>query len=297
MMADSPRGQPPALMSGWSLEATRPRAAEIDALAHRLAPGTEIFLSTLPHVSLDEQIETAQRMRAAGLEPVLHVAARYFASRTELVGYLTRATREAQAGRVLAIAGDLDRPRGPFNSALSLIESGVFADFGIASVGIAGYPEGHPKIGDDRLVAALDAKLAALARAGLAARIVTQFGFSAAPIVGWTDAVRTRWPDVPVRIGLAGPARASTLLKFAVRCGVAASIGGIGRNLMAAGQLMRTVSPQPVVAEMSATLPHGDAGIAIHLFSFGGLVQTVDWVGATWPACLPAAGGSATAGR
>lgn len=291
-MSGSAAAPYPALMSGWSLEATLPRAAEIEALAHRLAPGHEVFLSTLPHVTLDQQIETARRVRAAGLEPVLHIAARYYASRTELVGYLARANREAGADRVLVIAGDLDRPRGEFGSALSLITSGLLADYGIRSVGIAGYPEGHPKIADSVLADALDAKLAALATAGLEARIVTQFSFAAAPVAAWVDTLRQRWPTVPVRIGLAGPASATTLVKFAMRCGVVGPLGGLGQKLSAAGRLVRTVSPEPIIRELAAALP-ADPGVAIHLFSFGGLQKTVDWVGETWPGCLPAPGAAA----
>jgi methylenetetrahydrofolate reductase (NADPH) len=277
-------------MDGWSIEATLPRPAEIAALADRVRPGTEVFLSTLPHVSLDQQIETARAVRAAGLEPVLHVAARYFASQTELVGYLARASREARVDRILAIAGDSDRPRGPFDSALSLIECEALADYGVRRVGIAGYPEGHPKIPATALAAALDAKLAALAAAALDAQIVTQFSFAAAPVVRWIGETRERWPGVPLRIGLAGPASAPTLLKFAARCGVVGPLGGLGQKLSTARRLVRAVSPEPIITALSQALPVGcDADIAVHLFSFGGLQRTVEWVSETWPDCLPAA--------
>jgi methylenetetrahydrofolate reductase (NADPH) len=282
----------PSIMNGWSLEATLPKPDEIETLARRLAPGTEVFLSTLPHVSLDQQIETARSVRANGLEPVLHIAARYFASRTELVGYLARANREARADRVLVIAGDLDRPRGAFDSALSLIASGLLADYGMGRVGIAGYPEGHPKISGRILDSALDEKLAAIRAAGLAAEIVSQFCFDAAPIAGWVTGVRARWPDVPIRVGLAGPASARALLKFALRCGVAAPLRGFGRNLSTAGQLLRTVSPEPIVAVLDEALPASPpaSGVSVHFFSFGGLARTVEWVAETYPTCLATAG-------
>ena len=45
-------------MDSWAMEATIPNPAEIKNLAAMIAPGAEICLSTLFHVSLDQQIDT-----------------------------------------------------------------------------------------------------------------------------------------------------------------------------------------------------------------------------------------------
>lgn len=285
MTANLPIRNAPAIMNGWSIEATLPKPDEIAALAGLLAPGAELFLSTLPHVSLDQQIETARAVCDHGLVPVLHIAVRYFASRTELVGYLTRANREAQIDRFLVIAGDLDRPRGAFDSALSLIVSGLLADYGARRIGVAGYPEGHPKIAAAVLERALDDKLRAIRAAGLDAQIVTQFSFDPSAIGAWIANVRSRWPDVPIRVGLAGPASARTLLKFALRCGVVTPRQGFGRKLATANRLLRTESPQAIIEALAARpdLQRSGGGVATHFFSFGGMKRTVEWVGETWP--------------
>lgn len=272
-------------MDGWSIEATLPKKSEVENLAELVPAGTEVFLSTLPHVSLDQQIETAHIVRVNGFEPVLHVAARYFASRTELVGYLARANRETHADNMLIIGGDAERPKGEFGSALSLIESGLLADYGIHRIGIAGYPDGHPKISDERLDHVLDEKIEAAREAGMQAHIVTQFCFNAGPITAWLSEVRGRWPEIDIKIGLAGPTGLKTLLKFAMRCGVKAPLNGIGQKLTLASQLAKSFSPGALIDELNAKLidanliDTNDARhLSIHFFSFGGLEKTAGWV-------------------
>src|SRR5207244_6123635 len=112
---------------------------------------------------------------------------------------------------------------GPFRSSASLLESGVFECHGFERIRFAGYPEGHPLITAPALAAALDAKLALARSHGLSPSLVTQFAFDAAPIGQWVGSLRARGVDVPMRIGVAGPASAVTLARFAVRCGLGAS--------------------------------------------------------------------------
>ena len=262
----------------WSLEATLPKPTEIEAVASVLDEGTEVFLSTLPHVSLDQQIETAGIVRSNGLEPVLHIATRYFATRTEMVGYLARANQEADVSRVLIIGGDLHPPRGEFDSALALIESGLATDYGIKRIGVAGYPEGHPKISDAILRTALGEKMAAAEEQGLGVEIVTQFCFSPDAIVNWLTGTWERWPGTHVRLGFAGPASAKSILRYALRCGVKTPKSGLGHKLTAASRLARNHDPAPSIEAVGDTLRQNSGSASVHLFSFGGLENTVRWM-------------------
>ncbi len=170
-------------MRGWSLEATLPNPAEIEALKQMLAPGTEIFLSAIPAESHSHLVESAAQVRRAGFEPVPHVAARNYPDRAALEDMLKRVRGEADVSRVLVIGGDRDKPQGPFANALSVTESGLLQDHGIKEIGIGGYPNGHPRIADDDLERALEAKIAAARRAGLKLRLVSQFCFDGERIV------------------------------------------------------------------------------------------------------------------
>lgn len=268
------------LSRGLSLEATRPSRAELEALARVLAPGTSIYLSAPPAHPATRLAELAVIVRAAGFDPVPHVAARGFADLGSLAAFLARLRGEAGVTRVLAIAGDLDRPAGPLTSALDLIESDLLQRHGVVEVAVAGYPDGHPKIGRDALASALAAKLEALRARGLSARIVSQFCFDAARILGWLRSIRACGIDCPVTIGLAGPTSMRALLRYALRCGVSASLKGMvsGKAL----QLLGETTPEPLVRALAEAHDWSDLGpLSLHLFSFGGLVHTAQWTQAT----------------
>ncbi len=175
-------------MQNFSVEATRPSDADIAALAV-LPRGTHVTISAVPHRAAEESISAAIRLRSAGLEPVPHVAVRNFGSVDALDDFLARLNGEAEVRRALVIAGDRS-DHGPFRCAADAIDSGLFRRRGIRALGIAGYPEGHPKIGDDALFKALAEKIAAAEATGLAVEIVTQFCFDARAILDYIARVR-----------------------------------------------------------------------------------------------------------
>ena len=166
----------------------------------------------------------------SGFEPVPHLAVRAFADVTEIDRFLARLAAEAGVRQVLVIAGDRDPPAGSLRGALDVIDSGLLQRHGIREVGIAGYPEGHPRIPGHELDRALADKIAAAETTGLALHIVTQFCFDADAIIGWIRRLRDFGHDTPVRIGLAGPTSLPTLMRYAGRCGVAASLQGLARH-------------------------------------------------------------------
>ncbi len=218
-------GRITALMAEFSVEVTRPSAADIAGLS-ALKRGTRVYLSAVPSRPANESIDNAIRVRAAGLEPVPHVAVRNFASAAALDEFLARLNGEAAVDTVLVIAGDRSES-GPFRSALDVIDSGVLRRRGFRTVGIAGYPEGHPCIGNDELRRALADKIAAAEATGLTVEIVTQFSFDGRVILDFIAQLRAYGFDHRVRAGLAGPTSLTSLLRYASRCGVRASAGAI----------------------------------------------------------------------
>jgi methylenetetrahydrofolate reductase (NADPH) len=277
-----------AFLRGWSLEATLPKREEIEALQDRLSPGTEVFLSAIPAESHLHLIESSIAVRRAGFEPVPHVSARNQRQQADLEDLLSRAHGEANVTRVLVIGGDRDAPLGPYHDALAVIQSGLLERHGIVEIGVGGYPEGHPRIGADTLERALAAKLAAARRAGLKARVVSQFSFDDEHIVAWVKTLRAEGFDGPIRIGLAGPAKVTTLLKFAQRCGVQATARGIARNIGLALQALGRATPDDLVRSLADKVAAGEIGnVAAHLYSFGGFVATAEWA-------RQAAGGAAS---
>ena len=106
--------------------------------------GTDVTITFLPGDNYRHNVETAAALRRAGFNPVPHIAAREMASREALDDFLARARGEAD---VYAHPADRRRRRaatGPFKSSLDVCASGLIETHGIASVSVAGHPEGHP---------------------------------------------------------------------------------------------------------------------------------------------------------
>jgi methylenetetrahydrofolate reductase (NADPH) len=268
-----------AFMARASFETTRPTLGDIEALRAGIAPKTPIYVSAVPAHPLALQIDTATSLAAAGFEPVPHIAARRFASGAELDRHLGRLNDDAGVRRVLVIGGDLAAPAGPFFAAIEVIESGLLQSRGIVDVGIAAYPDGHPRLGATELDRALAAKVEAAAETGLAVHIVTQFSFSAPSILNWIGRLRDQGIDLPIRIGLAGPTTLSGLLRYARICGVTASAQGLMRHTGLARQLFGMVTPDSVLRPL-AEATAGRTDVAPHIFSFGGLAAAARWAAA-----------------
>jgi methylenetetrahydrofolate reductase (NADPH) len=260
----------------FSLEATRPNAGEIAALAGLLPPGTPVYFSAVPTIEPPELIAAAALLRKSGLEPIVHIAARRVRAAADLQGLLASLRGEADVRRLLVIGGDVDTA-GPFADALAVIQKGRLREAGIKEIGIGGYPEGHPHIAPGRLEAALDEKIATAAAHGLGVHIVSQFSFSPEHILAWLKRLRACGIAVPVKVGMAGPTSMPALLRYAKRCGVNASLRGLMSG--AAAGLLGNVGPDCIIEALSLARDVGDA--APHYFSFGGAVETARYACST----------------
>jgi methylenetetrahydrofolate reductase (NADPH) len=262
-----------------SFETTRLSAQDLDEVRGTTPQGCAIYVSAIPSRPLSEQIFTATSLRDAGYEPVPHLAVRNFASTGAMEDHLKRLVGEAGVTRALVIAGDRPEPEGDLFDALAAIKSGVLQRQGLREIGISGYPDGHPRIDDKALAAALADKLKAAQDAGLAVRVVTQFTMSTEPVVTLIKRLRDRGIGNPVGIGLAGPTSMTTLLRFARICGVKSSARGLMSNIGLVKNMIGASTADPIVRALTEL--EGELGdVAPHFFSFGGLPATTRWVGA-----------------
>jgi methylenetetrahydrofolate reductase (NADH) len=279
-----------ALARGASSETATHRPAEIDGYGALVPPGSRIYVAWVPGSTPGRIVDAAVRLRRAGLEPVPHLAARELESEAAAAGLLARLHGEAGVREALLIAGDRPQPRGPYADSVALLRSGLPARHGLVRIGLAGYPEGHPRIGPDALAAALAAKTALAAAAGLEAFVVSQFCFDGEAMLAWLRGLRARGVTLPVYLGLAGPAGVATLVRYGMRCGVGNSLRFLSARPRQLGRLAASHGPQAlltrlaeaIAAQPAAQAATGDApglGIAgVHLFSFGGFAATADWL-------------------
>ena len=266
-----------ALIAASSIEISPKDPLAGEALRDLFAADTTIFVAHPPSAACEDVVAACVRLNRAGFTAVPHVAARRFASLVAASDFLERAAGEAGVAEALVIGGDPGWPAGPFRDAASLLDSGVLECHGLDRVGFAAYPEGHPYITSQALEAALGAKLALARRHGLAPSLVTQFGFEARLIVEWIAALRAGGVDCPVRIGVAGPASVATLARFAVRCGVGASMRALARGHTAFARILTEAGPDGLIADLVAG-ETADAPIdGLHVFTFGGVARTAAW--------------------
>jgi methylenetetrahydrofolate reductase (NADH) len=275
-------GRPPhrvaELIAAASIEIS-PRDDPLrERLDELLALGTAVFVNHPGSVTHHDIVAACIKLRRAGFIPMPHVAARRLASFTQARDFLQRAAGEAQVTSVLLIGGDPAHPVGPFRDSLDLLTTGLIESSGIDRIAFAAYPEGHPNIDRRNLDASLRTKLALAQRRGLEVSLVTQFGFEAAPIARWSSSLCDDGIACPIRIGIAGPATVATLAKFAVRCGIGASLRALGRGQTAFARILAEATPDELIRSLVATEDGGNAIDGLHLFTFGGVRRTAEWV-------------------
>ncbi|HSD42819.1 MAG TPA: methylenetetrahydrofolate reductase, partial [Burkholderiales bacterium] len=205
-----------ALARTASIETSARNLAEIDTYASLVPAGTDVYIAWLPGMPYHHVASVARRLRQVDMNPVPHVTPRQFASRESAADFLKRLRDDAQVTRLLLVAGD-GEPVGPYGSSAEFMQTGLLEAHGIRSVGIAGYPEGHPRIPETSLAAALERKIEEAARRGIELFIVTQFCFDGQAILDWLARLRAQGIALPVRVGVAGPARVRALLAYGVR--------------------------------------------------------------------------------
>jgi methylenetetrahydrofolate reductase (NADPH) len=265
---------------GASTEISTHDEEMLPTLATKLPAGTAVYVAHTPTATLDEVVQVAVKVQALGFRASPHIVARRLASEHAL---RTALQELAAAGveRVLLVAGDLEKPLGKFTSTLDVIDSGALQGAGIKRVGVAGHPEGHKVVGESTLLAALRHKQEFAARTGIKVHIVTQFGFNPHAIVAWNQKLIQEGITLPVHVGIAGPTPLPKLIKFALACGVGASLNSLMGNMKAMANLARlaTTPDEMLVGLVRGRAAHGGSRLVQpHFYSFGGVAATARWM-------------------
>lgn len=268
----------PTVMTEPSLEMT---GKDVDALreaAPYIAPGTRVNVTFLGNEDLPMRVTAAQAVTELGFVPVPHVSARRLSSEDEFLEFLTALRDQVGATHLFAVGGDPAEPMGPYASSLELIQSGRPKELGFTDISIAGYPEGHPDISEDQLWSAIEGKDAALKEQGLNGTILTQFGFDVDPVFTWIEEVRRRGIDLPIRIGVPGPAGIKRLLTYAKRFGVSTSAGIAKKYGFSLTNLLGTAGPEKMISALDAGLTPAHGDVKLHFYTFGGMKTTAEWI-------------------
>ena len=270
-----------AFLAGYSIE-VMPRTAEKVAGFRTLLPaGTRVYIAHIEGTPIEEMVATAARLRNEGYEPMPHFPARIIADKAMLTDWVARYKGEAGVKQGLILAGNPQKQLGDFHSSMQLLESGAFDGF--ERLHVAGHPEGNKDIdpdGSDRMVMeAARWKQAFSERTDARMAMATQFCFEAGPVIDWVNGLKEAGVDLPVHIGVAGPAKLQTLIKFAIACGVGPSLKVLQKRAMDVSKLLLPYEPDDfllALAEHKAANP--DFGIeSVHFFPLGGIKTNAEW--------------------
>lgn len=277
---DEPRLRVIDLVQGFSIETTPRQARNVESFAAVLPRGSRVFIAFIPGEQSGEIVALAARLKAEGMVPVPHIPARNLASLADFERY-AKALHGAGARQALMLAGGASEAAGSLSSSLELLQSGVMEGLGFEQLFVAGHPEGSPDIGRDGLAAALAQKNAYASRTGMKLTIVTQFGFDVDAMLTWAQAIGDAGNRLPVRIGVAGPASLTSLVKYAKLCGVNASMNMLAR---AGGKLLQLVgqaTPDALIVDLAGGRDGGAESIRdLHFYPFGGFDKTARWAAA-----------------
>lgn len=271
-----------ALTHDYSIETTPGTAAKVESFRALLPAGTCVNVTFLPGTDYNDTVATARRLKDEGMVPVPHIAARSIPSQAALETYLGRLRDEAGVTQALVIGGGLKKPLGAFDAAIQLLETGLFEKHGIRKIGIAGHPEGTPDIAPDEVKRHTVAKAKWAADRGLSMYLVTQFCFEAEPVMAWINWLSQNGIDLPVRLGVPGPASIKTLLRFAQECGIGPSMRVITRQAANIAKLLTVQTPDELMAGLAEFKANDKTGRldGIHLYPFGGFAKTCTWFNA-----------------
>ena len=276
-----------ALLQDFSIEVMPRTAEKVEDFTALLPSGTRVYVAHIEGTPIEDMVATAKRLAADGYNVMPHFPARIIKDEATLADWIARYQGEAGVDQALLLAGGVDKPHGSFHSSMQLLETEQFGKAGFKHLHVAGHPEGNRDIDKDGtntlVMDALRWKQAFADTSDASMALATQFAFEAGPIIAWADAIKAAGITLPIHIGIAGPAKLQTLIKFAIACGVGPSLKVLQKRAKDVTKLLLPFEPTDVLTELAAhKAANPDFNIThVHFFPLGGIKTNANWAIAT----------------
>jgi len=216
----------------------------------------DVYITMLPGNDYRDVANKAIELVKSGFNPVPHFPARSIKNESDLKDYVNRC-KDGGVKQALVIGGSA-QPIGDFHCSLQLLETGLFDEW---KIGIAGHPDGSPDISDE------DLEKAMIDKKPFADYIVTQWLLDADCISKFISK-----QSLPVHVGITGPLKISSLLKFANIVGAKNSLNFIKSNMTKAVDLIKPRDPKDIIEKLKGSTEN------FHIYTFGGLKETNKWL-------------------
>ncbi|OIQ43284.1 MAG: 5,10-methylenetetrahydrofolate reductase [Roseobacter sp. MedPE-SWde] len=272
-----------AFLKGYSIEVMPRTAAKVEDFRALLPAGTRVYIAHIDGTPIEDMVATAKRIADEGFDVMPHFPARIIQDEATLGDWIARYQGEAGVKQALLLAGGVAEPKGDFHSSMQLLETGLFDKAGFTNLNVAGHPEPNldidPKGGRANTYAALDWKQEFSKRTDAEMALATQFCFEAQPVIDWVNELSERGMNLPVHIGIAGPAKLQTMIKFAIACGVGPSLKVLQKRAKDVTKLLLPHEPNEILADLAAhKAANPDFNITkVHFFPLGGIKTNATW--------------------
>tara|TARA_B100001996_G_scaffold17522_1_gene14419 strand:+ start:6299 stop:7087 length:789 start_codon:yes stop_codon:yes gene_type:complete len=232
----------------------------------------DVFVAFIPGDNYTNIVNASKSLLELNYNPIPHIPARTINNEDELDNFLKN-LHSIGVKEVLVIGGSPKKQEGPFSKSMDLFKTGLFGKYKF-KINIAGHPEGNP---DD-----LDSDINLLEKSKwlyenkFIFSIVTQWTLDIDKTNAWILKIkneiikRNLGENVNIKIGIAGPAKLTTLINYAKICGVSAT-ALIVRNKKLS--LTKLVKHNP--SEIISGLENYDQ---LHFFPFGGIKELTGWI-------------------
>ena len=271
------------LIKNFSIEVMPRTLGKLENIENLWPKNTRVYIAHLEGTTIEDMLVTAKRIKSASFIPMPHFPARIIKDNKVLEDWINRYS-EIGVHEALLLAGGVDRPLGNLSNSMELLSTGLFEKYGFERLHVAGHPEGNkdidPNGSDINVMNALKWKQDYSKDTTAKISIATQFLFESKPVIDWANKILSNGITLPINVGIAGPAKLQTMIKFAIACGVGPSLRVLERRAKDITKLLFPFEPTNILTELAdykEKNPNTNIE-GIHFFPLGGIEKSSDFL-------------------
>ncbi len=275
--------EPMQISKNFSIEVMPRTAEQISDFKSILPKGTYVYIAHLEGTQIEAMVKTANRLLESGFNVVPHFPARLIKNRATLEEWIKQYS-DIGITKALILAGSSSKAIGDFESSMDLLATELYDKYKFNEIFCAGHPEGNKDIdmngSDQNLMTALRWKNDFFQQTRTKWSLTTQFCFDVEPIRLWEKRLSEEGIIVPINIGVAGPAKLQTMIKYAILCGVGPSMKVLEKRAKDLTKLLLPYSPAKFLTELSQYKDENKKSNinSIHFFPLGGIQKTTEFL-------------------
>ena len=271
------------LVKNFSIEVMPRTLGKLENIENLWPKNTRVYIAHLEGTTIEDMLVTAKRIKSASFIPMPHFPARIIKDNKVLEDWINRYS-EIGVNEALLLAGGVDRPLGNLSNSMELLSTGLFEKYGFERLHVAGHPEGNkdidPNGSDINVMSALKWKQDYSKDTKAKISIATQFLFESKPVIDWANKILSNGITLPINVGIAGPAKLQTMIKFAIACGVGPSLRVLERRAKDITKLLFPFEPTNILTELAdykESNPNTNIE-GVHFFPLGGIEKSSDFI-------------------